>query len=835
MFPEPGEAINRTIEAEAALTDLYSEALNQWVAATAAFVVPDLAGVMVNGDPSLVAATIPPDPDGVAETSGVWDQLSEELILAGLATIYALSVYEAMNALGVDLPSARRGASQDSPAQPVIDAIVRTTQATEAEITVAHRLVADDPHMSQASADLIDSQREIVAAAPGMMRDKIEEAVRAVPTGVDRVEHPTGDVSVIVTERKREAATQVMTPGSVAVRDVARYQGYQAAGIQNAAVVDAARFSEDAPELDKVWIATIDSRTRPTHFAADGQRAPLAGSFTVGGTHLAYPADPTGPAAEVRNCRCRVGILAKDEELPSDVDRHTERLNGRDATARNRAGSQADEISRRAERGTVRARDDEDGIGRTAAGTPSEEHDMTVKNTEQGGTTAVLANDGEDEAAPVGETFRTFTDCVLALLGESTSDDRMIATDAELSFRTFPLPLMWMQQTGSGFGGHTEAFTVGAIESAKVEGNKIVGSGYLLNTPEADLAANEVAHQVTGPSVDLASTQWKLVDEDGKEISEEEWWDLPIDAKVLQCITAAELIGTTLVAKPAFGDTSISLNAERESRDIAVVASAAEEFRPRTYPTSMFSDPQLSGPTLPTMDDTGRIYGHIACFGACHRSIQSKCVMAPRTKTDYAHFHTSPAVRLDDGSRIPVGRLTVGTGHAPDAYSGAPAKAHYDNTGTCFALVRVGEDAHGIWFSGVAHPQATPEQVEMGLTAPLSGDWRDFGQGLELIAALAVNTPGFAARGRDDEQGRPVALVASLGPAPQHSNAGAPLTAESIADIVERAVHQAYAKRETDAEVASLIAMANDKVGPPPPPKTPAEETADLLARAASL
>jgi len=814
MFPEPGEAINRTIEAEAALTDLYSEALNQWVSATVGFVLP-----------GLTAASLPPDPDAVAQSTGVWDQLSEELILAGLFSIYGLSVVEAMNALEVPLPVASLGESRERPPQRVIDAIVRTTEATEDDIVFAHRLLAGDSHLSQASADFIESQREAVSMTPGLIRDKVAAAVREVPA------EPEPEITAVIT-RQREAAASVLTPGSVAVRDVARHQGYQAAGVQNAAVVEAARFSEDVDELDKVWIATIDSRTRPTHFAADGQRAPLGGSFTVGGAHLAYPADPTGPAAEVRNCRCRVGILAHDEELPSEIDRHTERLDGRDATARNRVGSQSDEIQRRADRGTIRARDDEDGIGRTASAEPSEEHDMTVKNTEQGGTTTVLANDGEADA-PTGETFRTFTDCVIALLGVSTSDDRMIAKDAELSYRSFPHPLMWMKQTGSGYGGHTEAFTVGAIESARVDGDRVLGSGYLLNTPEADEAATELGHQVTAPSVDLAQTVWKLVDEDGKEISEEDWWDLPIDAKVLQCITAAELIGTTLVAKPAFGDTSITLNAERESRDIAVVASAAEEFRPRTYPAHLFANPNLSGPTLPTMDDDGRIYGHIACFGACHRSIQSKCVMAPRSKTDYAHFHTSPAVRLDDGSRIPVGRLTVGTGHAPDSYSGAPAKAHYDNTGTCFALVRVGEDEHGIWFSGVAHPNATPDQVEAGLTAPLSGDWRDFGQGLELIAALAVNTPGFAARGRDDEQGRPIALVASLGPSP-HADGGyaSQLTAEAIGDIVEAAVNRAYAKRQTDAEVESLIAMATEKVGPPPPPKSPRDQVGELLARA---
>ena len=833
MYPELGEALNRTIEAEAALADLYAEALNQWVTSTAGFVLP-----------SLTAATLPPDPDAVVETSGEWDQLTEVLILSGLSAIYALSIYEAASSMDIPLPSASLGASRarELP-EAVVSSLVRTTSATVEEIEQAWERVQGNSHLKQACDDFIESQRPTVAATPSIMRDKAAAAMRsatpepltvdAAAPIIDAADETTPTVEVVIT-RQREAVAAVMTPGSQAVRDVSRYQGYQAAGVQNAAVVTAATLSEDADELDKVWIATIDGKTRPTHFAADGQRAPLAGSFTVGGAHLAFPADPTGPAAEVKNCRCRVGVLAHDEELPSEVDRHTERLNGRDAVQINRVGTQADEIERRAERGTVRARDDEDGIGRTAAGPPTEEQDMTVKAAPTTGPAITAAADSEEEETS-SETFRTFTDCVIALLGMSTSDDRMIATDAELTYRSFPHPLMWMQQTGSGYGGHTEAFTVGAIESARVEGDKVLGSGYLLNTTEADLAAVEIAHGVTGPSVDLAQTQWKLTDEDGKEISEEEWWDLPIDAKVLQCITAAELIGTTLVAKPAFGDTSITLNADRETRDVAIVASAAEQFRPRVYPADMFAAPGLTEPTLPTMDpETGRFFGHLACFGACHRSVQSKCVMAPKSPTDYSQFHTSPAVRLDDGRSLPVGRLTVGSGHAPDSVNGRVAAAHYDTAGTCFALVRVYETEIGIEFSGVAHPQATPEQIEAGITAPLSGDWRDFGQGLDLVAALAVNTPGSAARGREDSTGRPVALVASLGPAPETSAQGrAALTAENIGAIVEAAFDRATAKANRQAETADLMARAAAKVGPPPPEPTARDEAAALFARAA--
>ncbi|QPX62125.1 capsid maturation protease and MuF-like fusion protein [Mycobacterium phage Indlovu] len=828
MFPTRGEALDRTIEFEAALADLYAEALNTWVVQARPLVVPDLAGQVINGDPALVAASTPPNPSGVDQTAGVWDQLATALILAGLSTLWSISLVEAMSALGlelpdIDLPEGRRVQIPRA----VNRAITSTSSVARADLTDAVRRVESHDRLREARDDFVAKAREVMPDAPALVRDKVAAAVR--DAGPKPGESPGVEVTIT---RQREAAAAVMSPGSAELRDVARYSGYQAAGVQNAAVIEAARQSED--QLEKVWIATIDGKTRHTHFAADGQRTPLAGTFTVGNAALRFPGDPDGPPEEVRNCRCRVGVLAPDEELPDEVDRHTERLNGRDSTARNRQGSQADEIDRRARQGTIRARDDEDGIGRTAAGgwtSPSEqEYDMAdqVTTTAEG---IALASSDDDGEASGSETFRVFTDQPIAFVGIETSDGRMLADGIELSVRTPPLPMMWTKQTGYG---HEDAFTVGVLESARVDGDTVRGSGYWLNTGEADEAFNEACHKVSRPSVDLASVEWKLTDEDGNEISEEDWWDMPLDAKVIQTITAAELIGTTMVATPAFGETMIEFEAERQSRDVAVVASAAETFRPRVYPAAHFSDPGLTEPTLPTMDDDGRIYGHLACFGACHRSIQSACVMAPRSPSGYSMFHTSPAVHLDDGTRVPVGRLTVGTGHAPDTLSGGPALAHYDNTGTAWALVRVGEDKHGIWFSGVAAPWATAEQIEMGMAAPLSGDWRDFGQGLDLIAALSVNTPGFAVRGRDDSQGRPVALVASLGPNPRQAR-GQSLSAQAIADIVQRAVAAALTERDNTAEANALIATATAKVGPPPPPPTPEDEVAELLARAGSL
>lgn len=833
MWPRRGEALSRTIEAEAALADLYVEALNEWVHAARPLVVPTLDGQVINGDPALVAASVPPNPDSVGETGNVWDQISTGLILVGLSSLWSISLVEALTEMEIAFPEIPDvDLSNVDIATKVLNAITSTSGVTAADIRQAVARVDADDFLRQARDEFLETRREAVSAAPALMQDKLAAAVRDAGP---RPGPQTPGIEVVITNQ-RAAATAVLTPGSAEVRDVARHQGYQAAGVQNHAVLQAARLSEDAADLEKVWIATIDGKTRPTHFAADGQRAPLTGTFSVGHSALHYPGDLDGPPEEVRNCRCRVGVLAADEEIPDEVDRHTERLDGRDSTARNRQGSQADEIERRKREGTIRAREDEDGIGRTASAAPSEqEYEMTVGKSNKlqhgGEADAITAASGDGGEEQGGETFRTFTDQPLAFVGVETSDGRMLSTAIEFSVRTPPLPMMWVKQTGYG---HEDAFTVGVIESASLDGDTIRGSGYWLNTAEADEAFNEASHKVSRPSVDLARTEWMLTDENGNEITEEQWWDMPMDAKVIQTITAAELIGTTMVATPAFGDTMIEFTGEQESRDAALVASAEAAFAPRVYPARMFANPQLTEPTLPTMGEDGRIFGHLACFGACHRSIQSQCVMAPRSRSNYAQFHTSPAVRLDDGTRVPVGRLTVGSGHAPDHVSGQVAAAHYDTAGTCYALVRVGEDEHGIWFSGVAAPWATPEQIEMGMASPLSGDWRDFGQGLELVAALAVNTPGFAVRGREGSDGRPAALVASLGPNPRAVAAPSQaLTAADIATIVDAAVRNAHQALALQDAARGLLADAESKVGAPPPPKTANDEIGELLAKVA--
>lgn len=89
-------------------------------------------------------------------------------------------------------------------------------------------------------------------------------------------------------------------------------------GALNAGRFDAFKaFAEETGEddLQRMWLATEDSRTRPTHRAAEGQRVELDQPFNVGGYDLRFPGDPSGPPQEVIQCRCTVLLVEPGESV----------------------------------------------------------------------------------------------------------------------------------------------------------------------------------------------------------------------------------------------------------------------------------------------------------------------------------------------------------------------------------------------------------------------------------------------------------------------------------------------------------------------------------------
>jgi hypothetical protein len=122
---------------------------------------------------------------------------------------------------------------------------------------------------------------------------EIERGIQAgedIPTVTQRVNQV---LTVSGSERWRNRARTVARTETMAAVN---------AGALRSAQLEAEARGDVAPF--KMWLATEDSRTRPTHRAADQQRTLLSEPFRVGTAALMFPGDPRGPAAAVINCRC---------------------------------------------------------------------------------------------------------------------------------------------------------------------------------------------------------------------------------------------------------------------------------------------------------------------------------------------------------------------------------------------------------------------------------------------------------------------------------------------------------------------------------------------------
>jgi len=244
--------------------------------------------------------------------------------------------------------------------------------------------------------------------------------------------------------------------------------------------------------------------------------------------------------------------------------------------------------------------------------------------------------------------------------------------------------------------------------------------------------------------------------------------------------------------------------------DVALVASV--ESLP---PASIFTNPNLPGPTPHTVEETGApwgdiVYGHLAAWETCHTGMAGRCVTPPRSATGYAYFmvHATRAQDADGNPvTVPVGYGTISRGpgqggHAGLSLSAQETAAHYDNTCTAAFEIAVGEDDYGIWYAGRLLPGLDEQTRHKAFGAVFSGDWRPVRGNRELMAALAVNTPGFPVVRALVASGQPGALVAA-GAVPQRETAPEePVseTAELLAWVREQKLAATRAARVEELE-----------------------------------
>jgi hypothetical protein len=400
----------------------------------------------------------------------------------------------------------------------------------------------------------------------------------------------------------------------------------------------------------------------------------------------------------------------------------------------------------------------------------------------------------------------------LAIEGKVTGDGREFADGA----LTWPddiqpgeVPLRWNKEDSHGGDPHTVAVNVGRIDRIWRDNGLIMGEGvFNLKVPDGQTAYDMVKDGfLRGISIDADSISdadveyvWPEDTDSGEDDGDDLFAMLFAQPEKI-IFHGGRIRGATLCDIPAFVEAYIELT----DNEGAVVASAAPEAgQVKTYdpprlaravdgiaasggpraedwrpPAAWFADPKLSVPTGITVDDDGRVYGHAAMWGSCHIGQTDVCVQPPHEE---AHpYYMTGEVLSREGGRIPVGQITVGTGHAPLSYGAVPASEHYDHTGHAVADVAVGNDAHGIWVAGSIRPNADPLLVhELRASGQVSGDWRRIGSALRLVGLLAVNVPGFPVPRMKARvaSGQPEALVAAGRPTVAHGK-----TSEEIVQL----------------------------------------------------
>ncbi|NCZ48376.1 MAG: hypothetical protein EBX59_12610, partial [Betaproteobacteria bacterium] len=110
----------------------------------------------------------------------------------------------------------------------------------------------------------------------------------------------------------------------------------------------------------------------------------------------------------------------------------------------------------------------------------------------------------------------------------------------------------------------------------------------------------------------------------------------------------------------------------------------------------------VTEPTPLTVDNQGRVFGHIAAWHVDHIGMAFG-TRPPRSRSNYSYFHTG-VCRTAEGADIPVGQLTLAGGHADIQASATEAVKHYDDTASAVADVHAGEDQYGIWVAGALRP-----------------------------------------------------------------------------------------------------------------------------------
>ena len=375
---------------------------------------------------------------------------------------------------------------------------------------------------------------------------------------------------------------------------------------------------------------------------------------------------------------------------------------------------------------------------------------VTITEDDEVETPEEDKGEGSEEPMPMadGPPWRA----LLAVEGVPTEDGRMLA-EGSLKWRDLPLSLTAMDTSNHGEPG--PAKVAGRIDRIWRDGNEVWGEG-VFNSDEFGTHIYELVsnQSLRGNSIEPAVLAYEVWDlETMQPLSAEGIEEAQLNERPLVTVfTDAIIMCSTVVATPALGGANIVLASGLihtiwfQEQPVDPLTASAAGMVPLHPPAAWFERPNLMEPTPLTITEEGQVFGHAALWNSCHIGEPSGpgiCVPPPRSGMNYEIFHHG-ACRTAEGHDVVVGQLTLGTLHAGRDLGWRETMQHYEHSGLAFADVHAYEDRHGIVVVGALRPDVPATKVREAKAGALSGDWRQvIGRGLEFLAALVVNVPGF--------------------------------------------------------------------------------------------
>jgi hypothetical protein len=363
------------------------------------------------------------------------------------------------------------------------------------------------------------------------------------------------------------------------------------------------------------------------------------------------------------------------------------------------------------------------------------------------------------------------------------SPRRMFAPGG-LEFAPTPFSFKWQVVEAEGHGG---SIVTGRVDAMWRDGALIRWIGCLDNVGQMGReAARMIAAQyVTGVSImaddiENADIEFVYVGPEDVDLAPIEGEPIEAPEPNLMIIHSGRVRSLTLLPEAAFVECRVYLGISPDQPPMApeiidepveimeastnegaamvdpyaaqpVVAAAYTITIPDIWPESWFEQPREMPPFGALhITPEGRVFGLLAPSRVDHRAFRASGgrVEAPRG-IDYSEFQNKPAlVAGADGHvyQINAGNVTFDCGHASPfderRADASWAMAHYDNSCSVAARIRVGESSQGTWVAGALMHGITPDTVERMMACALSGDW----QGGKLNAALLVPVEGFPTR-----------------------------------------------------------------------------------------